>query len=114
MGNKKQGNGDDFLKGHIADDNLRHAHHHHGEHCPDPHLHVTFGGHPQIGADCCWIILATTNCTTSLPNGATCCWRFLATTDCTTTLRGQECCWIVLASTNCTTTQGDAAGCDES
>ncbi len=61
---------------------------------------------PQVSADCCWIFLATTNCSVTAPNGATCCWRILATTDCTTTVGGQACCWHILSTTDCTSTGG--------
>lgn len=75
--------------------------------------------------DCCWIILATTGCSTSdavkaKPSGRTlkaaasadCCWIIVATTACTTSditdspkLENvtDDCCWIIVATTGCST-----------
>lgn len=40
-----------------------------------------------------------------MPADAECCWVVLATTSCTTSIRetGEACCWIVVATTGCST-----------
>ncbi|MGE5674494.1 MAG: hypothetical protein ACM3XM_11535 [Mycobacterium leprae] len=121
MGHNKPGRGDDFLEGRIADEHMEHAQHLHGAPGHEQYLPITLicqnaqilptcPGHvcsPTVGLEvgCCWIIIATTGCTTTRPNGATCCWRFLATTDCTDTRGGAACCWQILATTDCTNTR---------
>jgi hypothetical protein len=75
--------------------------------------------------DCCWIVLATTGCSTdqateslaaAKPSGD-CCWIVIATTGCSTDAISavdavqvkntvpDDCCWIVLATTGCSTTE---------
>lgn len=99
--------------------------------------HLGRGG-GQPAEDCCWIIVATTGCSTSAVGGAQsaqgaaiggqsaedCCWIMVATTGCSTSAVGgaqagrgaavggqlpADCCWIIVATTGCSTSTASGA-----
>jgi hypothetical protein len=82
--------------------------------------HGNLAGKGASGVTCCWIILATTGCSTDAASRgavagapADCCWILLATTGCSTDTAGPpglaainvaaDCCWILVATTGCST-----------
>jgi len=123
-----------FIDGSIARGHL-------GSAIPTPYAQsggeAAAGGESQRGsaeggsgaADCCWIFLATTDCSTAQLNGLAslsrraaagdCCWILVATTGCSTqaTVEGSgskrpelaaDCCWILVATTGCSTADRDS------